>query len=82
MTVLQQNNILHRDLKFENILLKDGKIKLADFGLAKFMGSQMEVESRRCGTPYTMAPEVYFVQGRKPLYSIKSDIWSIGVLLH
>lgn len=56
MSVLQVNNILHRDLKFENILIKQGRVKLADFGLAKFMGDQMEVESRRCGTPYTMAP--------------------------
>ena len=56
MHVLQENNILHRDLKFENILLRGGRVKLADFGLAKFMGLELEVESRRCGTPYTMAP--------------------------
>lgn len=62
--------------------MKEGKIKLADFGLAKFMGQQLEVESRRCGTPYTMAPEVYFCKSKTAPYTIKSDIWSIGVILH
>jgi serine/threonine protein kinase len=60
MDVLQKNRIIHRDLKFENILVKDNKVKIADFGFAKYLGNQLEVESRRCGSPYTMAPEVYF----------------------
>lgn len=38
MEELQSKNIIHRDLKFENILVKNGKIKIADFGLAKFLG--------------------------------------------
>lgn len=43
MEVLNKNNILHRDLKFENILIKDNCVKIADFGLAKFMGDELEV---------------------------------------
>jgi serine/threonine protein kinase len=80
--VLQSRNILHRDLKFENILIKQGFIKIADFGLAKFLGSELEVSSRRCGTPYTMAPEIYFSDSYKTPYTTKCDIWSIGVILH
>lgn len=82
MSVLQDLNVLHRDLKFENILIKNECIKIADFGLAKFMGDQLQVQSRRCGTPYTMAPQILFCKHRKPSYTIKSDMWSIGVILH
>ena len=42
----------------------------------------MEVESRRCGTPYTMAPEIYFSYDRLASYTTKCDIWSLGILLH
>ena len=39
LNVLQEKNFIHRDLKFENILIsKDGTLKIADFGLAKFLG--------------------------------------------
>lgn len=43
MDILQSKNILHRDLKFENILLKNGTIKISDFGLAKDMGDELSV---------------------------------------
>lgn len=41
MDVLQQHNLIHRDLKFENILINDGIVKIADFGLAKYMGDEL-----------------------------------------
>lgn len=65
MDVLLEQNIIHRDLKFENILISEdfeenGSIKkiakITDFGLAKSLGNMSEVASLRCGTPYTMAP--------------------------
>lgn len=41
------------------------------------------VFSAKCGTPYTMAPEIFFNGGyTKTQYSQKSDIWSLGVMLH
>jgi serine/threonine protein kinase len=56
MNYLNKKNIIHRDLKFENILLKNHTVKISDFGFAKPIGSQLAVLSEKCGTPYTMAP--------------------------
>jgi serine/threonine protein kinase len=50
-------------LKFENILLKNHTVKISDFGFAKPIGSKLAVFSEKCGTPYTMAPEIYFHHG-------------------
>lgn len=84
MDILFAKNIIHRDLKFENILVsKEGIAKITDFGLAKDMGTMSNVASLRCGTPYTMAPEVFFHNSyTRPTYNQKCDIWSIGVILH
>jgi serine/threonine protein kinase len=46
------------------------------------LGDELEVESRQCGTPYTMAPEIFFSRSRKTPYTIKSDIWAMGIILH
>ncbi len=51
MKCLYSMNIVHRDLKLENILVHDGIIKICDFGFAKDMGNALEVESIKCGTP-------------------------------
>ena len=41
------------------------------------------VASLRCGTPYTMAPQIFFHNGyNKPNYSQKCDIWSLGIIIH
>lgn len=83
MKHLDRNGILHRDMKLYNILVKDNTIKLSDFGFAKYIGARLAVESRQCGTPATMAPEVLFAQRKgKVVYDRKSDIWPLGVILH
>ncbi|KAL9444261.1 hypothetical protein AB3S75_017444 [Citrus x aurantiifolia] len=72
--------VIHRDLKASNILLdKDMNPKISDFGMAKmFGGDELQSKTKRIvGTYGYMSPE-YAQQG---LFSIKSDVFSFGVLL-
>lgn len=70
------NNVMHRDLKTENILVTNMDTRIIDFGLAKYIypgSGQMAVS----GTVTFMAPEVVsFVP-----YSFKADIWSVGMVI-
>ncbi|CAK1604092.1 unnamed protein product [Parnassius mnemosyne] len=73
-------DIIHRDLKAENILLtgKHGVIvKIGDFGISKMLASAKKT-STVIGTPYYLAPEL--CEG-KP-YDTKSDVWALGCLLY
>jgi len=72
-------NIIHRDIKHQNILLDDqDNTKLIDFGLSNFM-EEGKLRSTFCGTPAYAAPEM--ILGKK--YSgPEVDIWSMGVVLY
>lgn len=75
---LHSNNICHRDLKPENILLDENdNIKIADFGFARWMPSNIADTS--CGSPHYASPEI--VKGI-PYDGRKADIWSCGVILY
>jgi serine/threonine protein kinase len=71
------NNITHRDIKPQNILIKDNQIKISDFGFAKNC-SEDDLLGTFCGSPLYMAPELFQMSS----YTSKSDIWSLGVILY
>ncbi|XP_060064382.1 serine/threonine-protein kinase DCLK1-like [Ylistrum balloti] len=77
---LHNLNIVHRDVKPENLLVfqhTDGtkSIKLGDFGLATYA---TEVLYTVCGTPTYVAPEILAEIG----YGFKVDVWAAGVILY
>jgi serine/threonine protein kinase len=74
----EKHNISHRDIKLENILImKDGTIKLGDWGLAAFKTNDRKC-STSCGTLGYMAPEIIC---RKKYDANKTDVWALGVVL-
>lgn len=67
--------VIHRDIKGMNVLLtKEGKVKIADFGVAVNANDNQRTLSA-VGTPYWMAPEA--INGQEEVSS-KCDIWSLG----
>lgn len=81
---LHNNNIIHRDLKAENVLVEGGgQVRLLDFGLACFhkiasKANRITSPGMVLGTPYAMAPEQIVGEGA----DIRSDIYSLGVMLY
>jgi serine/threonine protein kinase/WD40 repeat protein len=78
------HGIVHRDIKPENLLLdKEGRVKIADFGLAKMLGTGASgiglAESQPAGTPQYMAPEQ---QTAPQQVDNRADIYSLGVVLY
>jgi serine/threonine protein kinase len=71
-------DILHGDIKPSNILIKDGRYKLADFGLSRVVKGPFCQLKHRLGTPAYMPPEV---KTRLTL-TRNSDIYSLGVILY
>lgn len=82
MKALYNNKIVHRDLKLANILLNNESVKISDFGLSKNLGHQKSLKGSKCGTPSTMAPEVYLTSENLVNYTNKCDIWALGIMLH
>mmetsp|Transcript_21146 Transcript_21146/g.62993 ORF Transcript_21146/g.62993 Transcript_21146/m.62993 type:complete len:792 (+) Transcript_21146:380-2755(+) len=76
---IHDRNILHRDIKSQNVFLTShGIVKLGDFGIAKVLSATTQFCNTMVGTPYNMSPELC---EDKP-YDRKSDVWSLGCLLY
>ena len=82
---LQNEHVIHRDLKLKNIMIKFNKtipfigfiIKLSDFGFSKVMNED-DITGTNLGSPATKAPEI--MAGKE--YNAKADLWSVGVIMY
>lgn len=71
--------IIHRDIKPENILCDGDILKLADFGLGKFVDEATRTNTfKGGGTPLYMAPETWEVEHASPA----TDLYAVGVIIY
>ncbi len=74
-----KNGVVHRDIKPANImLLEDGSLRVADFGIARITESSKTATGTVMGTPYYMSPEQ--IAGKK--VDGRADLFSLGVTLY
>jgi tRNA A-37 threonylcarbamoyl transferase component Bud32 len=79
-----EEGVLHRDIKPENLLLDTrGRVKIADFGIAKLLGETQDItltaRGSAIGTPHYMAPE----QLERPQeVDQRADVYSLGVVFY
>jgi serine/threonine protein kinase len=75
--------VCHRDLKLENLLLCNGAVKIADFGLANYAPpptmDQAAFMETHCGSPLYAAPEL--LRNTAAYDATAVDVWSLGVVL-
>ena len=74
---MHKHEYIHRDIKPDNVLVKGGVYKIADFGFGVRLRDKEEMQEA-CGTPLYMAPQLVF----KEKYTDKCDIWSLGLMLY
>ena len=76
---LHRQNVIHRDIKSDNILCKlNGAIKITDLGCSVLLHKEKAFRCTRVGTDNWFAPEI--ING--VAYSKEVDVWSYGILAH
>ena len=83
--IMNENNIVHRDIKLHNILVKylneektKFKVLLSDYGVSNQLNSMTQRYKTHAGTQIIMAPEI--LSGKK--YNNKCDLWSLGINIY
>jgi len=82
LVYLHSKGVVHRDLKLENLLLKQKgslEVKVADFGLSKLFG-EGSMAHTACGTPFYVSPEILLAEDEG--YGAEVDMWASGILLY
>jgi len=81
---IAENNIMHRDLKPDNILFsatKQSHLNIIDFGLATLESNFLYLFVK-CGTPGYVAPEICNIKDWKKGHSSICDIFSVGAIFY
>jgi len=74
-----QCGIIHRDIKPHNIMiLKDGSVKVTDFGIARIMSNQNTLTQEALGSVHYISPE----QAKGAQVDARSDLYSLGVVMY
>lgn len=78
LDVLHRNNIVHRDVSANNIIINEAGVKLIDFGISRIVKSDKTRDTQILGTQGYAAPEQFGFGQTTP----RSDIYSVGVLMN
>ena len=83
---LHQNNIIHRDISLDNIMIDDenNNIKITDFGISKIIDLSEKQKNSIVGKPIFVAPEIFNAHKnneRFAIYDTKNDIFGLGVTM-
>ena len=79
---MHDQQIVHRDVKPQNLILAEGGVVLVDFGVARAIGSDETVGTIAVGTPRYMAPEVFAggtVSSASDIFSLAATLWTLMV---
>ena len=79
---VHDQQIVHRDVKPQNLILAEGGVVLVDFGVARAIGSDETVGTIAVGTPRYMAPEVFAggtVSSASDIFSLAATLWTLMV---